>query len=174
MKVAFACWDNHIAPVFDTVRQIYLIETDSVKILSETQEAMFGNAPLRNVTRLAELEVGTLICGAISRPVQEMVTTQGIHVISFVAGELSDVIQAWMAGDLSSERYAMPGCCLGRGTGKGRGLGRLGLGRGRVNDDTAGNSGRGLGGGNGRGCGLGGGNGMGRGRSRAINWDDIK
>ena len=149
MKIAFACWDNHIAPVFDTVRQIYLVEIDSRTIVSEKQEPMFGNAPLRNVVRLTELEVGTLICGAISRPVQEMVTARGIHVIPFVAGKLFEVIQAWQVGEINSDLFAMPGCC-------GRGLGR-GLER------SNGNDGRGT---MGKGCGFGGKNGMGRGRNR--------
>jgi len=156
MIVAFACWDNHIAPVFDTVRQIYLIETDSEKIVAERQEVMFGNAPLKNVARLTELKVETLICGAISRPVQEMVSAQGIHVIPFVAGKLFDVVHAWRAGEINTDLYAMPGCCeRGMGRGFGRGMGGRGIGRGGKERGAAD-----------EGNGFGIGNGMGRGRNR--------
>lgn len=152
MKIAFACWDNHIAPVFDTVRQIYLIETDLGKIVSEKQEPMFGNAPLRNVARLTELDVGTLICGAISRPVQEMVTAHGIHVIPFVAGKLFEVIRAWQANEINSDLYAMPGCCR-------RGLSR-GPRRGHRNDGRSAT---------GEWCGFGGRKSMRPGRNRGNN-----
>lgn len=143
MKIAFACWDNRIAPVFDTARQIHLIETDSGKIIAETQEALFDNAPLRNAARLAELDIKTLVCGAISRPLQKMVMAYGINVIPFVAGELQEVIQAWIGGALPNDRFSMPGCCghgqLG-GYGKERGQG-LGLGMGHGMDRGVGSLG---------------------------------
>ncbi|MEA5097005.1 MAG: hypothetical protein VB032_00510, partial [Burkholderiaceae bacterium] len=105
--------------------------------------------PLKNVARLTELEVGTLICGAISRPVQEMLKAREIRVIPFVAGKLFDVLDAWRAGEINGDLYAMPGCC-GRGLGRGMGRG----GRKKASGEMA------------QGCGMGAGNGMGHGRHR--------
>jgi hypothetical protein len=45
----------------------------------------------------------------------------GVHVIPFVAGDLNEVIQAWLSGGLEDDDFAMPGCC-----GSGR-LSRRGL-----------------------------------------------
>jgi len=155
MKAAFAHWDNRIAPVFDIAQRIRVAEAKSGRIVAEVEEALTDDVPVRKAIRLAELGVGTLVCGAISRPLRAMVVAYGIRVIPFVAGDLSEVIQAWLRGGLDGEEFAMPGCCGrgrrrgisgmiqegylmngrkrgGTGPGGGQGQGRSGQGRGRM------------------------------------------
>jgi predicted Fe-Mo cluster-binding NifX family protein len=121
MKTAFAYWDNRIAPVFDIARQIHVVEAESGRIVAETEEVLTDDLPVQKVIRLAELGVGTLVCGAISRPLHELVAAYGIEVIPFVAGDLCEVIQAWLSDNLEHDTFAMPGCC-GRGLGLRRGM----------------------------------------------------
>ena len=111
MKAAFAYWDNRIAPVFDTGRQIHVVEAESGRIVAETEEVLADDLAVQKVIRLAELGVGTLVCGAISKPMREMVAAYGIEAIPFVAGDLREVIQAWLSGNLQRDTFAMPGCC---------------------------------------------------------------
>ena len=114
MKAAFAYWDNRIAPVFDTARQIHVVEVKAGQLASEAPETLSEEMSVQKVLRLVELGVGILVCGAISRPMHEMVVAYGISVVPFVAGDLREVIQAWISGDLECDAFAMPGCC-GRG-----------------------------------------------------------
>jgi predicted Fe-Mo cluster-binding NifX family protein len=114
MKAAFAAWNNRIAPVFDVARQILLVETEAGQIVSETREPLEDGLLVQRANRLAELEVSTLVCGAISCPLQEMVEARRIQVISFVAGNLHEVVEACFSGRLESKAFTMPGCC-GRG-----------------------------------------------------------
>jgi len=157
MKAAFAYWDHRIAPVFDTARRIHVAETDSGRIVAEREEVLADDMPVRKALRLAELGVGTLVCGAISTSLRAIVASYGIRVIPFVAGDLSEVIQAWLKGGLEGDDFAMPGCwrrgrsrrggiyCLdqegyimnksgrgGMGPGGGQGRGQGGQGRGRL------------------------------------------
>src|SRR5659263_63678 len=92
-KTAFAHWDDRIAPVFDIARRIHVVEADEGRIVAETGEVLADYLPTQKAHRLVELGVGTLVCGAISRPFHEMVAAYGIRVIPFVAGDLSEVIQ---------------------------------------------------------------------------------
>lgn len=117
MKAAFACWQQRIAPVFDTARRLHLIEVAAGAVATEQDAALVDEQPLQRVLRLVELEVGVLICGAISRPLQELVLAYGIEVIPFLAGDLEDIVPAFLAGDLQRGAFAMPGCC---GQGRGR------------------------------------------------------
>jgi predicted Fe-Mo cluster-binding NifX family protein len=153
MKAAFAYLDKRIAPVFDTAQQIHVVEVESNCIISETQELVAYDLPMQKTLRLAELGVGALICGAISQPLQAMVAAYGIQVIPFVAGDLHEVIRAWLSGNLKRDIFAMPGCCgrarsrygviydnkreeknmngkgrggIGSGGGQGKGRGRMG------------------------------------------------
>ena len=114
MKTAFAFWDNRIAPVFDTARQVHVVQVESGQIVGETQETLSEDLTVQKTLRLVELGVGTLVCGAISRPIHGLVVAYGIQVVPFVAGDLREVIQAWLSGNLERDTFAMPGCC-GRG-----------------------------------------------------------
>ncbi|MBU4263258.1 MAG: NifB/NifX family molybdenum-iron cluster-binding protein [Proteobacteria bacterium] len=109
-KAAFAYWDNRIAPVFDSANQIYLVAIDSNRITAETLEVLPDDQLVQKALRLAELAVDTLVCGAISRSLHEIVCSYGIQVVPFVAGELHKVIQAWRSNNLSADVFAMPGC----------------------------------------------------------------
>jgi predicted Fe-Mo cluster-binding NifX family protein len=115
MKTAFAYWDNRIAPVFDTAGQIHVVEAESGRIVSERQETLPENLPVQKALRMVELGIGALVCGAISRPIHELVAAYGIQVIPFVAGDLREIIRAWQRGSLEGGTYAMPGCCGRRG-----------------------------------------------------------
>lgn len=115
-KAAFASWNDRIAPVFDVAQWIHLVETECGQIIRQIRANVAGEAPGQKAWRLAELEVGILVCGAISRPMQAMITAYGIEVIPFIAGDLQEVIAAWLCGKLAgSDKYRMPGCRRTRG-----------------------------------------------------------
>lgn len=163
----FAAWENRIAPLFDTADQLVFVGVESGRIVRESREEIPREAQIQKVLRLVDLGVGVLVCGAISRQLFNMISSYGIQVLPFIAGELSEVIQAWLQGKLESDLFAMPGCCGRAGRrfgytidsnlevmqmnvgGRGMGGGGRGMGGGR------GAGGRGMGGG-GRGMGGGG------------------
>ncbi|MBI5550040.1 MAG: NifB/NifX family molybdenum-iron cluster-binding protein [Desulfobacterales bacterium] len=109
IKVAFATWNNRIAPQFDAAGHVCLVETKMGAIIHAHLEAFRTKLPVKKVCRLVELGVDTLVCGAISRPVQALVEAQGIRVVALVAGELSEVINAWIKGGLDESHFTMPG-----------------------------------------------------------------
>jgi predicted Fe-Mo cluster-binding NifX family protein len=121
MKAAFASWNNRIAPVFDVARRVSVVESKAGRPVGEVQEVQLDDLPFNKVLRLTALGVGTLVCGAISRPLHEFVVSQGIRIIPFVAGELREVIQAWLSGEVAGDAFAMPGCCR-RGRNRFRGM----------------------------------------------------
>lgn len=168
MKTAFAAWENRIAPVFDVAGQIHIVETGVGQSIRETQVSFADNLPVQRALRLAELGVSTLVCGAISRPMHEMVAAYGIHVVPFVAGDLREVIRAWLRDGLQRDSFAMPGCWRRDRRGA-RGMSGIYEGVQIMNSDKRG--GRGLGGG-GQGTRLGqggfGGGGRGRGAGQGA------
>ncbi|NLN60371.1 MAG: hypothetical protein GX147_06655 [Deltaproteobacteria bacterium] len=113
-KAAFAVWEDRIAPVFDTTRKIRLVEVESGEIVRETEKCLDGEFPVQKAFHLIELEVAVLVCGAITRSLREIIVANGIQVISFITGDLREVIHAWMTTGLRSDDFVMPGC-FGRG-----------------------------------------------------------
>lgn len=115
MRVAITIWDNRVSPVFDTAREILLAHVDGGQLLERRQENLGEEAAALRVDRMRALHVDTLICGAISRPLAEMLAAAGISVIPFVAGEAEEVLAAYLNGGLPGPSFAMPGCRCGQG-----------------------------------------------------------
>jgi len=114
MKIALAVWNGRISPVFDVSRQVILLEIENGIITGNSGETFTDDDPLCRVCKLADLKVDMLICGAISRMLAGMLTAYKIRIIPFIAGELDDVIAAYLNNRLPNPLLLMPGCCRQR------------------------------------------------------------
>ncbi len=115
MKIAVTVWNDRISPVFDVARTILVLSAESGQLVQQGLETFTNDQPMSKVLKLAELGVTTLICGAISRPLADLVSARGIQLIPFVAGDIDEVIDAYQTGDLPSSDLVMPGCRRRRG-----------------------------------------------------------
>jgi len=111
MKVAIPTWQGRVSPVFDVAGQLLLVEMDGSCERTRREIALAEEQPEARVERLAQLHVDTLICGAISRPLESLLADRGIEVIARVCGEVDEILVAFAAGAVRSEQFAMPGCC---------------------------------------------------------------
>jgi hypothetical protein len=116
-RIALHHWQDRIAPVFDVGGRILVL---TERVGEREEHVLVRSEPFHRAEDLLRLGVGTLICGAISRPMQEAINASGITVVGFVAGDLERVIEAWEQGKLD-EAFDMPGC-RGRGHGRRRGM----------------------------------------------------
>lgn len=129
MKTALTVWDGRVSPVFDVSREAVILTIENGTVAASCSKKIETPTATLKIDRLMELGVETLICGAISEPLQRELTVRGVKVLGFVAGEIEEVVQAFIAGGLPGPSLAMPGCC-GRqnrfrgGQGQGRGRGR--------------------------------------------------
>jgi predicted Fe-Mo cluster-binding NifX family protein len=71
--------------------------------------------PIDKAKRIIALGAEVLICGAISWPLELMLESAGVMVMSNLCGMVDDVISAFIAGRLPDQAFLMPGC-----TGHGR------------------------------------------------------
>ncbi len=110
MKVAVPDWHGRVSPVFDVAEQVLLVDLASEDDGNQRTESLGSQALHDRARRLMELEVNVLVCGAISWPLEVLVTASGIRVIALVCGNVGEVVQAFRNGTLESERFAMPGC----------------------------------------------------------------
>jgi len=113
LRIAIGSWQGRVSPVFDVTRQAELIELHANQVGPRTLLPL-PDDPSAKVDALAVAEVSALICGAVSRQVQEMLAQRGIQTIAFIAGEVDEVLAAWMDSRLGEPAFAMPGCCGGR------------------------------------------------------------
>ncbi len=178
MKVAITVWGGRVSPVFDTARELLISQIENGRIAEQHREPLLEQAPAQRVSRLRKLHVEILICGAVSRPLAELLVAGGIQLIAFVAGDATAALTAFLHNELPGPDFLMPGCRAGGGRCRNR-LGKtpenvmmnerkgrgMGAGRGQGGGQGAGmGAGRGQGGGQGGGMGAGRGQGGGRGR----------
>ena len=120
MKIAIPIYNNNVSNVFDFAASLLLVEIENGKEVSRSEVSLESQASPRRVEQMKSLEVGVLVCGAISRILAEMLTTSGIQVLPYVTGSIDDVLQAYLAGQLATPKFSMPGCWPGGRKGFGR------------------------------------------------------
>jgi predicted Fe-Mo cluster-binding NifX family protein len=111
MKLAIPVWQDRVSPVFDVAGQLLLVEFEASEEIERRQESLPEESTEQRIHRLQNLGVGTLICGAISRPLEALLASAGIRIVSQVCGNVEEVLQAFRSGKLEDDRFAMPGCC---------------------------------------------------------------
>ena len=133
LRVALSAWDGRISPVFDTAQKLLLVDVEDGRVAARTEADMPEQAFALRASRLRDLGADVLLCGAVSRPLAAMIAASGIEVVPFLAGDVEDVLAGYLAGELPSPQFMMPGCpCPGGGRRNRRGpQGGLGRRRGR-------------------------------------------
>lgn len=79
------------------------------KVLSRKEHEIDGDDALLKVSRLGELGITTLICGAVSLPLAQWIAARGIRLIPFVAGRVEEIVEAFLAGALPNPALTLPG-----------------------------------------------------------------
>ncbi|MBN2575488.1 MAG: dinitrogenase iron-molybdenum cofactor biosynthesis protein [Deltaproteobacteria bacterium] len=120
MKAALTIWEGRISPVFDVSREALILTVENGVVTSRHSESIEAPAPAAKIERLLTLGIATLVCGAISAPLQHALSVRGVKVIAFVAGEIDEVVAGFLAGRLPTEALSMPGCCRERKRFRGR------------------------------------------------------
>lgn len=110
MILAVSVWNERIAPVFDCSGRALLYELEDGALRGTGALSLAGVAAADRGRALRERGVDELLCGAVSRPVEQALRAEGIGVRGFLAGDVPTVLQARLQGALDREEFYMPGC----------------------------------------------------------------
>jgi predicted Fe-Mo cluster-binding NifX family protein len=110
MKVLLPTDGDRISPVLDAARDFVLVTVNSDGALTRKKVLIADADPVTKVKRIIELGPDVLICGAISWPLEAMLTSAGMRVIPNTCGPLSQVAAAYFAGALTEQAFLLPGC----------------------------------------------------------------
>ena len=66
MKLALTVWENRISPLFDCARTLLIVEIVEQRTTGKHVESFNYESPFSRATRLSDLGVKVLICGAVS------------------------------------------------------------------------------------------------------------
>jgi predicted Fe-Mo cluster-binding NifX family protein len=110
MKLAIPEFNGRVSPVFDCSRRLLVIDTAVQGQGRITIQDWTGVDGVKRTERLLELGVNTLLCGGISSDLAGQIKASGIKVISWISGEVSEVLAAYQNGALPDPELTMPGC----------------------------------------------------------------
>ena len=111
MRIALSVWQGRISPVFDTARTLLVLDRDGTVERERIVTALADEGMYGRVAALRSLEVETLLCGAVSRPLVSLLETAGLKVFPFLTGEVEEILEAFTSGSLDEPQFLLPGCC---------------------------------------------------------------
>ena len=86
MKIAIPVWDGKISPVLDTASRLVIFNVEEKKATWQDEAYLQGIDFVQKCSRIKELRVDLLICGAVSQHFGMMLVDSGIRIIPWIAG----------------------------------------------------------------------------------------
>lgn len=116
MTVAIPICQDRVSPLLDVATRLSVI--DVVRGTEpQCREVVLLSGPIDQLARsVAELKVNVLICGALSRELEQTLARLGVRVIPRVCGSADEVVRAFLTGQLDKPSFRMPGCWTSCGT----------------------------------------------------------
>ena len=110
MRIAIPICEGGISPVFDVAKHLMLVDVESGQEIARIQVTLENSDPDTNARQVTDLEADTLICGAISRPLESFLLSAGVDVIPQTCGVAEEVLHAFVTGKLDEDVFVTPGC----------------------------------------------------------------
>jgi predicted Fe-Mo cluster-binding NifX family protein len=92
--------------LLDAARRLVLVEVSAGRVSSRVEHLIAQDDRAAAVARLG---VDVLVCGAISRRLEQRLGSLGVEVLGDICGSVDEVIRAFCDGTLGADRFAMPG-----------------------------------------------------------------
>ncbi len=102
---------GRVSPVFDVASNLQTFDVENGWVRQREEKVLVGRDPYSRAREVSGHGVTTVICGAVSQPLEQALHALGVKVIGFVCGSIDEVMAAFAEGRLEDERFLMPGCC---------------------------------------------------------------
>ncbi|MGD8989252.1 MAG: NifB/NifX family molybdenum-iron cluster-binding protein [Syntrophobacterales bacterium] len=108
-RVAIPIFRARVSPVFDSCLQVVVVEIEENRQISRSELYLDELSPPQRLDVLRHAGVSTVICGGISDAFYNMIEGAGIKTITGIAGEIEEVLAAFLADRLDEPYFYMPG-----------------------------------------------------------------
>ena len=102
MKIAIPMFNTRVSPRFDFASKILVATIDGRQVVDRETYSLINLNPIRRSSLLSDLGVNTIICGGISSFSQRLINANAIEVISMVQGEIEEVLELFINGNLTT------------------------------------------------------------------------
>jgi predicted Fe-Mo cluster-binding NifX family protein len=120
MRVLIPVSRGRVSPLLDVARRFLLVNVQRGREVGRREVSIEKTGLVPRSNRIAQLDTNVLICGAISRPLEQALASEAVWVIPNTCGPVEQVLQAFRLGQLTERAYLMPGCSRRRHQAQGR------------------------------------------------------
>jgi len=114
MKLAIPHWQGRVSPVLDAAGGVLLVDAADGQEVQRAEIGLTSAGPLQRARELVNSGAETVICGAVSRPLEMALRGAGVQVVAYICGGVEEVLAAFLRGNLDQDAFLMPGCCRRR------------------------------------------------------------
>ena len=108
-KIAIPIFQNRVSPVLDSCKYILVVDTEA-KAEKVRSTVFFSDMSLaERCNLLCKLNISIVICGGVSEIFANMLEGSHIALINGIAGNIDDVISAFLMDRLHLPEFYMPG-----------------------------------------------------------------
>jgi len=120
MRVLLPVSRGRISPLLDVARRFLLVNVQRGREIGRSEVSIDKTGLVPRSKRIAQLDAHVIICGAISRPLEQALASEAVWVIPNTCGPAEQVLQAFRLGQLTERAFLMPGCSRRRHQTQGR------------------------------------------------------
>lgn len=108
-RVAIPTFQNRISPVLDSCRHMLLLDIENGNEMDRRNVYLGEMCLTERCGIFKNLDVAMVICGGISEILANMLKGSNIRLLNGIAGDIDDVITAFLEDDLDKPQFYMPG-----------------------------------------------------------------
>jgi len=108
-RIALPVWADNICPVLDFTRSLLVVDLADAENPSRETFCCPQSPPIWLANRMSALGVDLVICGALSYGLLGLLQMKNIAVVPYIQGSVNDILNAYLAGTLSHQKFRLPG-----------------------------------------------------------------
>jgi predicted Fe-Mo cluster-binding NifX family protein len=109
VRVAIPKFKSRVSPVFDTCKRVLLVDIEQQREIARSEIYLDEFSLTERVNILHKSQITSIVCSGISEMLQNMLKKLQIDLITGIAGEVDEVVDAYMAEQLDDPKFYMPG-----------------------------------------------------------------
>jgi predicted Fe-Mo cluster-binding NifX family protein len=109
MRLAIPVWRDEVSPVFDVAARLLVIDVKNGREIARRVIPLGPPNGSERADRLGAIGIDVLVCGVITRPLEEMVAAAGVRVVSLVCGPVEHVARLIVSGAPFPSECLLPG-----------------------------------------------------------------
>jgi predicted Fe-Mo cluster-binding NifX family protein len=102
VKIAVPLFNSRVSPRFDFAAKLLVVTITDGEITDRQEFSLVNLNPIKRTSLLCELHVQVMLCGGISCFAERFIKGHGIELVPLVQGEVEEVLDLFINGNLSS------------------------------------------------------------------------